>query len=189
MADDFLADRKKALEESYFAKESARLAERLRAEREKTAAAEGLAQASGISDAELIEKLTEIGITPDTWAALSLLPLVEVAWADGEIDAKEQRAVLSGAEANGVSKGSPSYRLLESWLEARPDARFLEAWGETIVVLCAQLSESGRQALEAEIIGRARAVAQATGGILGLGSKVSSKEAAVLSQLEKAFQG
>jgi hypothetical protein len=189
MPDDFLADRKKSLEESFFAKESARLAARLRAEREKAADAEELAQASRISDAELIGKLTDLGIASDTWAALSMLPLVEVAWADGQADPKERRAVLSGAEAGGVEKGSPSYRLLESWLETRPEARLLEAWGEYIVALCAQLGEGELRALEAEVLGRARAVAQASGGILGLGEKVSSKEATVLSQLEKAFRG
>lgn len=188
MPDDFLADRKKSLEESFFAKESARLAARLRAKREKAAGAEDLAQTSGLADAELLGKLTELGIASDTWAALSMIPLVEVAWADGQADAKERQAVLSGAEAGGVEKGSPSYRLLESWLETRPEARLLEAWGEYMVALCAQLGESERRALKAEVLGRARAVAAASGGILGLGEKVSPNEAAVLSELGKAFE-
>jgi hypothetical protein len=34
---------------------------------------------------------------------------------------------------------------------------------------------------------RARAVAQASGGILGLGSKISSNEQRVLDAIEKAF--
>ena len=34
MADEFLGDRKKALEDSFFAKENAKLVERLRAEKE-----------------------------------------------------------------------------------------------------------------------------------------------------------
>jgi hypothetical protein len=36
-------------------------------------------------------------------------------------------------------------------------------------------------------MGRAASVAQSAGGILGLGSKVSAKEQAVLDELESAF--
>ncbi len=39
-----------------------------------------------------------------------------------------------------------------------------------------------------EILGRARVVAEAAGGVLGLGKKTSPEEKVVLSQLEKAFQ-
>jgi hypothetical protein len=36
-------------------------------------------------------------------------------------------------------------------------------------------------------MGRARAVAEASGGILGLGSKISKQEAQVLEDMERAF--
>jgi hypothetical protein len=186
---EFLGDRKKALEDSFFAKENKKLLDRLRAEKEKKAAKEGLAQVSGISDAVVLDRLVEIGIGPDTWTALSLVPLVEVAWADGKLDAKERRAVLSAAEANGVSAGSPSYQLLESWLAQRPQARLLEAWGEYMVGVCGQLGEGEREALKSEILGRARSVAEAAGGILGLINRVSAEEEALLAELEKAFGG
>ena len=38
-----------------------------------------------------------------------------------------------------------------------------------------------------KILGRARAVAEAAGGILGFGSKISPEEEVVLAELEKAF--
>ena len=188
MPDEFLGERKKSLEESYFAKESAKLAQKLRAKREKTAAAEGLAQVSGISDTEIIDKLAELGIAPDTWAALSLIPLVEVAWADGRVSEKERRAVLSAAEANGIAKGSAAHELLESWLGVRPDPRFLEAWGAYIVEICSNLSAAERSALESEILERAIQVGKAEGGILGLGSKLSDSERTVIDELRKAFR-
>jgi hypothetical protein len=187
MADEFLGDRKKALEDSFFAKENAKLVERLRAEKEKTSAREGLAQVTGISDAAVVQKLVDLGIKPETWAAVSLLPLIEVAWADGNVDDKERRAVLAAAEANGIAAGSPSSELLENWLVERPDSQMLEAWGGSIATLCAALDEREKQALKAEVVGRARTVAEAAGGILGLGNKVSAEEAEVLSRLERAF--
>lgn len=189
MSDEFLGDRKKALEESFFAKENARLIERLRQERKKQDARSGLAEISGIRDEAVLDKLCELGMEADTWAAISLVPLVEVAWADGSVDERERRAVLSAAEANGIANGSPSYLLLESWLARRPDARLLECWGEYIIGVCSVLSSGQRDALQREILGRARAVAEATGGLLGLGRRISSGEAVVLAELEKAFGG
>jgi hypothetical protein len=188
MADEFLGDRKKALEESFFSKHNAKLLERMKAEKKKKAAREALAEISGIDDEEVLRKLTELDIGADTWAVISLVPLVEVAWADGKMDEKERNAVLASAEANGVLRGTPGHELLEYWLARRPDARLLEVWGEYMVGLCAKLDADEKAAIEQKIIGRAREVAQAAGGFLGLGSKISPEEEAMLRGLDKAFE-
>ena len=185
---DFLGDRKKALEDSFFDKENRRLLEEMRAEEIKKEARQSLAEVSGLSDDATLDKLTELGIGGDTWAALSLVPLVEVAWADGVLEEKERRAVLSAAEANGIGTGSPSHALLNTWLAERPDPRLLEAWGEYIVAVCAELDEAERESLQREILGRAQAVADAAGGILGLVNRVSAREQAVLAELQKPFE-
>ncbi len=182
-----LADREKALEELFFEKENRKLLERIRAEAEQVSAKQGLAELTGIRDEALLEKLVQLGIRPGKWAAVALIPLVEVAWADGAVEERERRAVLSAAEANGVTKGGAAYELLEQWLAARPDAAYLQAWGEYTVDLCAQLGEAERAALKQEILGRARQVAEAAGGILGLGNKISEAEQRALDELEKAF--
>jgi len=184
-----LADREKALEELFFEKENRKLLERMRAEAEQVSAKQGLTDLTGIRDEALLEKLVQLGIRPGKWAALALIPLVEVAWADGSVDKRERRAVLSAAEANGVAKDGAAHELLEQWLAERPDTAYLEAWGEYIVALCAELGESERVALRQEILGRARQVAEAAGGVLGLGNKVSEAEQRALDELEKAFGG
>ena len=187
MSNGPLSDRKKALEDSFFAKQNAKLLSDLREKREQQAAKEGLAEMSGIDNDALLEKLVSLDITPDTWAALALVPLVEVAWADGKMDEKERRAVLTAAEASGVPPGSPSAKLLESWLTQRPDGRLLESWGAYIIEICATLGPTEREHLSKEIVGRARSVAEATGGLLGLGNRVGPEEKIILSELEKAF--
>ena len=184
-----LADREKALEELFFEKENRKLVERMRAEAEQVAAKQGLAELTGIQDHLLLDRLVQLGIQPRKWAAMALIPLVEVAWADGCVEERERRAVLSATEANGITKGSAAYELLEQWLAKRPDTAFLQAWGEYIVDLCAELGEAERAALQQEILGRARQVAEAAGGILGLGNKVSEAEQRALDELEKAFDG
>jgi tellurite resistance protein len=182
-----LADREKALEDLFFDKQNRELVEKLRAEREAESHREALASVTGLKDEALLDKLVGLDLRPETWAALSLVPLVEVAWADGSIDPKERVAVLSAAEANGVTRGSAPFQLLEQWLEERPAAGYLEAWGASIVALCRELDESERGGMKREVLGRAQRVAEAAGGFMGLGSKTSADEQRVLDELARAF--
>jgi hypothetical protein len=186
MSEEFLGDRKKALEESFFAKQNAALLERMREQRENQAHAEDLARASGIRDPEVIEKLVALGLDAASWAALSLVPLVEVAWADGSLDARERNAILSAAADHGIAPGSPSQALLDSWLAARPQPELFAAWGAYATELAARLGGPERAALHDEIVERARRVANAAGGLLGIAS-TSEEEKRVLAALEKPF--
>jgi hypothetical protein len=182
-----LRDREKALEDQFFAKENERLKERLRHKQEKTEALDELKRLTAIEDETILEHMVDLGIRPDTWTAISLVPLIEVAWASGKVEDAERRAVIGAAESNGVDPGSPAAELLESWLSRRPNARLLETWGEYIVALCAEISPEGKTALKGEVLGRAKRVAEAAGGFLGLGNKISSEERVVLDELAKAF--
>jgi len=187
VADEILRDRERALEESFFAKQNEKLRAALRRKEEQRATREELEQVSGIADTEVLDRLVELDISGQTWTAISVVPLVEVAWANGNVDDKERRAVLAGAEANGIVAGSPSHELLEGWLRTRPDGRLLQAWGEYMVGLCARLAPSEVHGLRDEVMGRARAVARATGGFLGMGDRISPEEEVVLNELGKAF--
>jgi len=184
--DEFLGDRKKALEETFFAKQNAALLERMRAKREKQASIEALARASNIGDPEVLERLVELGLDAASWAALSLVPLVEVAWADGAVEARERDAILTAAAEQGIAPGSPSRTLLEGWLGVRPDAALFATWGAYATELAAQLGADQRAALRAEIVERARVIAESAGGMLRLG-RVSDAEKRVIEALEKPF--
>jgi len=101
MTKPFLGDRRASFEELFFAKQDAKVIAALRQAHERKAAIEGLARASNIEDPELLERLVDLGIDARSWTALSLVPLVEVAWADGTIDEKERTAILAAALALG----------------------------------------------------------------------------------------
>ena len=178
--------RKNELEEKFFRERDQELLQALRDKREAEERKKALA-AAGIVDQELLEKLDELDVGLETLAALALVPLIAVAWADGSIDEKERRAVLEAAEQKGLEKERPAYRLLEGWLKGKPDRRLLPAWKGYVAALCETLDESGRNALKEDLLGRARAVAEATGGLLGFGNKISKSEQAVLDDLEEAF--
>jgi len=179
--------RRNELEEKFFTQRDEEL---LRALREKAASQErkrALAEASGIEDEDLLDQLDRLEVCGETLAALSLVPLVAVAWADGKIDAEERRAVLAAAEQRGIERDQAGYQLLDRWLGKKPNARLLEVWRGYVAALVPSLSDTAREALKKDLLGRARAVAEAAGGLLGFGNKISASEQAVLDDLQKAF--
>jgi hypothetical protein len=187
MSDEFLGERRKALEEEFFRKQDEKLRAQLRARLESQAHREALARASGITDAAVLDRLVGLGLDADTVAALALVPLVRVAWADGRMDERERQAVRAAARERGIDDASPAGLLLEGWLSTAPPSSLREAWVGYVQALCARLSAPERERLREEVLGRARAVADAAGGFLGLGSKVSQAERDELARLETAF--
>jgi hypothetical protein len=187
MADHIVGERGKALEDEFFRKEDARLVAKLRELKAKEATREELARISGIKNTAILDRLVELGIHPETLVALSIVPLAEVAWADGAIDAKEVQAILDRAAKAGVTPGSASHDLLKSWLERRPEPRLLTAWIQMVQGINENLTPEQVEALRAGLVERVRAVASASGGVLGVG-KVSSAESEMIRKLESAFR-
>ena len=188
-SEGFFEEKRKSLEEEFFHRESQRQLENLRQVRIKEQSREELSQASGIQNEVILDRLLELGITPQTVAALAVVPLVEVVWADGHLDEKEKQAFLQAAGQFGLSAGSVNYDLLESWLSKRPDRRLRQSWREYIQGLCEELKPEQREALKSDLLRRARDMAEASGGILGLGSKISKAEMDTLEELADAFPG
>ena len=83
--------------------------------------------------------------------------------------------------------GSVSYDLLAGWLEERPDAVLLRAWQGLVRELAGQVDAEWRLVFARELLARARAVAEASGGFLAL-EKTSPDEQTVLDRLRDAFQ-
>ena len=187
MSEEFLGERRKALEEAFFAQHNQRLLQQFRKTMAAKATQEALAAASGITDAAVLEQLAAVDLSSETMAALSLVPLVEVAWADGRLDAKERSALLAAAEQAGLSQDSASYRLLEAWFRERPSPKLLAAWKAYVAGLLRTLDVHAQHVLKQDLLGRARVVAEAAGGFLGLGTRISSAEQAVLKELEQAL--
>jgi hypothetical protein len=187
--DPLLGDRRRALEEEFFARENEKLRQQLRAKMESQAHREGLAKASGISHPDVLDHLVMLGLDAQTVIALGLVPLIDVAWADGKMAERERLAVLSAAREKGIDDASPAGLLLASWLSAPPPPKLREVWIDYVRALCRELSPLERGELRDDLLGRARAIAESAGGFLGLGSKVSPEEQQELARLEAAFEG
>jgi len=183
---DDLNSRGKAMENMFFENRDQELLNKLRSELEGDRKLEVLQAASGITDSAVLKALTDQGVTAESLSALSLIPLVTVAWSDGTLDAKEQEAILKAAESSGVAAGSTAASLLESWLVSKPQATLLDAWKAYIGALKTSVDDAAFGQVKTSILNRAQNVAQAAGGFLGIGS-VSDSEKQAIADLESAF--
>ncbi len=187
MNHEVLGNRRRALEESFFARRNNQLLEQLRSEAAVAERLQQLATVSGIEDSATLQQFLEADIQPETFAAVSLIPIVQVAWSDGKLDDKERSSILTAAAEQGLGESGPAHQLLEDWLTNQPGGDLLEAWKDYIRALCETLTAETKENLQTQIITRARLVAEATGGILGLGNKISTSEQGVLDELSAAF--
>jgi tellurite resistance protein len=184
--DEFLEVQRRKLEDAFFQERDKVLIENLKKMQAMKETKESLGRVSGITNDKVLEKLVGLGVRPETLAPLSVIPLVEVAWADGSISKEEEAAVLKAAQSKGIQSGSIEFDLLREWLEKKPPANLLDAWVHYIEGLCEQLPAAEKETMKKEIMGGALAVAETSGGLLGI-NKISPEEKAVLTKMEKAF--
>lgn len=142
---------------------------------------------AGIGDPEVLASLKRVGITAASMTAFMLLPLVRLAWADSKIQNGEFESLLKAADDDGIAYGTPAYRLLNRWLEERPTEKVMDAWRNYAQALARELDEASLESFRQATLGRARRVAEASGGIFGLGEKISDNERHVLHDLANAL--
>lgn len=181
---DGFRERERALEESFFHARNQELLAQLKKKLAADNAKQAIREICQISDDAVLDKLAATGIGGESFAAMSLVPLVLVAWADGKIDIEERRAIMSAANSEGIH--SVCLDLLEQWLSQRPEPVLKEAWIAYIGALADQLSRAELRQLESTVMGRAEKVAKAAGGVLGL-NRISTSEQALLKELKAAF--
>lgn len=171
MNENPLDNRRKALEEDYFRKQNADLAAKLKARVSL--------EKAGVNDKALAESLIANGFSEDSIRALYLIPVVDVAWADGRVSEEERAEILKIAESRGITKNSSAYKMVIQWIDSKPtDENYLKA-KSLVDPLLEDLKKTGADWL----LSAAQRVAEATGGLFGFGVKVTSDEKAVLTRL------
>jgi hypothetical protein len=188
MSNDSLGDRRRGAEEAFFAKQNEALRVQLNAAGHSKAPAAALRDASGIADGAVLDTLVRLDVGPEGAAVLGLVPLVAVAWADGDLDWKERGALLAAAEQAGLDASGSGHALFRTWLDHHPPRSLLDHWKDYVRSLNPVLSDDARTALSREVLGRARAIAEAAGGFMGIG-RVSTAEEGVLADLERTLRG
>jgi uncharacterized membrane protein YebE (DUF533 family) len=189
MSDGILKGRERALEEAFFAQQEEALVRRLREADRTKSRKEAIAAALPIRDEALLDRLVELDLGPQSVAALALAPMVFVAWADGSLEPAEKEAVLRAAREAGIGDQPEAMALLEHWLKTPPSQKLHDAWRNYATQIVSALPADSRATMAKNTIGRARAVAEAAGGFLGLSSRVSDAEKRVLAELETVLLG
>ena len=123
---------------------------------------------SGIRDEALLDRLIALDISAETLAALELVPLVFVAWADGQVQAAERDVIIALAKAGGVEPDDGRFPILEHWLKKRPGREMLDAWKQYVQDLRRQLDSQQAEGLRHELLNRVQNVAQRGGWFPGI---------------------
>ena len=169
-------------EERYFKELELETRARLRKNLEKDAAAladqRQVARQVGTEDLDLAERVRKLGFDGDKARVFDLLPLVWVAWADGTVTRSERATILGVLERRGVAPGSPPFQVIESLLEERPTDTYLQ---QALEVLRDVLAD--KPAATDTLVDLCVAVADASGGFLGLGNRISGEERAQLAAI------
>lgn len=146
-----------------------------------------LSLASGITDRAVLRLLADLDVASSVVAALALVPLVEVAWADGELAPEERASVLRASAEQGIDPGTRAHQLLAGWMEHRPSPGLFEAWESYIEAVLEPLYPDERDRLCQDLVGRAREVARAAGRGGGPPG-ISEEEERVLARVEGALR-
>ena len=186
--DPGLRKRGRTSEDEYFARQDREIIE---TERRKTAdAAElrRLGEALGVSDEELLTKLREAGFGPAHVALVSVLPALEVAWSDGAVGQAEGELLKEQLRRNsdGQQPSPEAMAKLNDFLLTRPPNELFERARRAAQIAMSRAGEDDRRKLATRLIADARAVAEANGGLLGLGT-VSTPERRALDALAAAL--
>lgn len=176
-------------EEEHFRRQEMELLERIRQRNLLANEQRGMGEALGVANEAILADLHAMGFSRETVTLLHLLPLVQVAWTDGEISRAEAQRVFEAARVRGVVKDSPAYRMLEDWMRNRPSQEFFEKSLRIIRDILGALPEEQRRGGVHSLVSCCTEVAAASGGLLGMGSRISNAEkealAAIALELER----
>lgn len=173
---DSFAERGRALEEEYFRKKDRELVEKMRRVAAADQARGELSRQTGVSDPAVLAELQELGFTADTVILLPLVPVLELAWAEGGITPAERQMLVSVARTRGIAEGSAADWQLTAWMAVRPAP---EVFAKAARLISALLSSGSgvAQGLTAEqLVQYCEQIASASGGLLGLPIRAISME-------------
>lgn len=131
-----------------------------------------MAEASHIFEPAILEALENLGFDHDTVTLLFVVPLVQVAWADGSVSQIEHDHIFAVASLRGTAADSPAFGRLAEWLNRRPPEEFFEGALNVISAVLSILPPAEREACRQAIVLCCRDAAAAPCHVIGWVSRV-----------------
>jgi hypothetical protein len=138
-----------------------------------------VAKSAGTEDMELAERIAKLGFTGEAAAVFDLLPLILVAWADGSVSGDERATIFTVLEHRKIPRGSEAFVAVESLLEEKPSRAFIDEAMDALRDLMANRPEAS----STEMIELCTAIADASGGFLGLVKRISPEERELIGKI------
>jgi hypothetical protein len=174
-------------EDEYFRRKDRELVERLKREAVINKERQELEAQSGIHDPALLQELQALGFTPETVSLLPLVPIVQVAWAEGIVTDAERALIVQFARERGIATDSPADQQLAGWLESRPsDEVFARATRLIRAIIDNPATDRADLRID-DLIHHCEEIAAASGGVMGF-RRISAEERALLGQIESALK-
>jgi hypothetical protein len=141
----------------------------------------------GVADDRILCGLSELGYRRETVQLIWLAPLLHVAWIDGYVTFKESEVIFKAARCCRIDCEKQAGEQLIRWFDERPAPEGFDKTLSLITALLQTLPPGAREERRQDLISFCRRVAEASRGSLGLTSRVSWKEEAVLDQIAAAL--
>jgi hypothetical protein len=184
---DAFAERGRSLEEDYFRRKEQEVIEKMRRSAAADAQRRQLGENAGIADDDILRDLQALGYTPETMMLLHLVPLIQIAWAEGSVSDKERDLIVQAARSRGIAAGSTADAQLSRWLSQRPSEELFDKTLRAIRAILESRSPEERAASERDLLSLSTAIAAASGGIFGMGA-VSEDERAILARISAQLE-
>jgi hypothetical protein len=135
----------------------------------------------------VIDEWQRLGFTKEKLPLLFLLPLVQVAWAEGFLQASEQRVILQIAAERAVTPGHPAYEDLLRWFDERPSDEVFAATMSLIGKVMEMLPTAERVDFKEKLLADCLKVANASPdiGLFGGHNRLRREELNQLRELEE----
>jgi len=169
---------------AFFVGDNAPLLAELRRKTAEEERFELLREVVKIKDDAFLRRLMALGVRPEEAVSVALVPLILVAWGDGNLDDRERAAILEAARQRGIAAEHIAGRLLKNGLAKPPDPQLFASWTAYVRRLWGRFTVDERWQMRTNLLQSAREVAEAAGDLLGLASKISAGERRVLKELE-----
>lgn len=184
---DGITNDARAREEEYFRRKDRELIERMRQSAKADQARSELEERTGIHDPAMLQELQELGFTPDTVSLLPLVPIVQVAWAEGGVSPEERTLIVQFARERGIGAGTAADNQLAAWLNSEPGEDVFARATRLIRAMLDNPSSGGADLGIDDLIRHCEEIAAASGGVLGF-RRISAGERALLGKIEAALK-